>query len=444
MAKLRILALAVSIAAACGAASAQPAAVLDPAQRAQDIAAFRKGFFDLDRAYAPAARAQAQQRLAALEAAKGPMDAARLTVALCQVAALADNGHSTCYYPRPPVVTLGFTALEGGYAVTAAPPGQAELLGARLVAIDGKGMEAIRPALRSLFGGVNGRRDLRGADTLGRPALLHALDLAKTGDTATYRLRLIDGRTAERRLGPTKRGADWATPPAAWALAEPDKAFRWRDAPELDAVVAQMRHNHDEPNQKAADFLKDAEDARVRLGRKNIVLDLRPNGGGDFLSTRDVMLAWPARLPPGGRIVVVMGAETFSAGISSAAYLKQAGGDRVVLAGEAPGDRMSFFAEGRLAPLPNTGAEVLPATQRDDYANGCRGYDDCFVTLAQPGSPTGTPQPAADYLDKTFGRAPLTIPNLDPQIRAPWTVADYVGGRDTAMDAIAACLKRGG
>ncbi len=439
-------ALFVGMAGASGSVVAQTAArTLSPTELAQDIAVFRNGFFDLDRAYSARTRADAERRLSALEKAGVPISTVAFTIAICQIAALADNGHSMCFYPRSQRKTLTFGSIDGEFYVVAAAPEHLELLGARLIAIDGRATRSIAPVLRTLFGGVTARRDARAADVLSRPMYLNALGLTTDTAAATYRLRTPSGRVLERTLSPLPVGPNWVQLPPAdhtpWALQDPHQPFRWRDAPALDAVVVQMRSNLDTENQKIADFLNDAEANRARLGRKNVVLDMRGNDGGDFLLSRDFMLSWPSRVPPAGRFFILIGPSTFSAGMADVAYLKQVGGDRVILVGAAPGDRLTFFAEGHLAHLPNSGVEVLPATQRDDLRTGCRGYSDCYAALAQPGAPTGTPAEEAIYVDKNFGRKPLEVRSLDPDLRAPWTIADYLAGRDPAMAAVAAYLQ---
>lgn len=417
----------------------QPPRMLTSAEQLADIGVFRSGFLDLDRAYAPAARAQAELRLSALQAANQPKTVAEFMVALCQIAALADNGHSVCFYPRGPDMTLRFGLVAGEFHVLGAPPGQEDVLGARLVGVDGQPMASIRSRLRSLFGGIPAHRDLRGTDVLSRPDYLKALGVVSTAYAATYLLSRSSGEMIERRLAPSTHDATWAALPrpgrAPWALQDPSEPFRWRDAPGVNAVIVQLRRNFDAPTRRIADFLAETEAVRQRLGRRHVVLDMRENGGGDFLTTRDFMIAWPSRVAPPGRFLVLTGPATFSAAIASVAYLKQAGGDRVTLIGEPPGDRMMFFAEGRMARLPSTGGDVSPATQRDDFQTGCRGYEDCFAAVAQPGAPTGTPEDLRAIIDAQFGRRPLAVAHLDPDVPAAWTIAHYEAGVDPAMEA---------
>ena len=151
-----------------------------------------------------------------------------------------------------------------------------------------------------------------------------------------------------------------------------------------------------------------------------MVLDMRQNGGGDLNTTRDFMEALPDLVT--GRVFVLMSPWTFSAAISSVGYLEQTAPERVTLVGEGPGDRLEFFAEGRVVTLPNTGASILYATERHDYRTGCRGMGDCHGSVV---------------------RNPIAVPSLAPDIAAAWTFEAYADGRDPGMEAVAEALRGG-
>ena len=411
----------------------------------EDIGIFRSGFLAVDRAYSPSARAEAERRLSTLERRAGSTPPASFAVEICRIVALADNGHSICHAPGDSI-DLSFAPFGDDFFVLKAQPDYADLLGARLLTIDGRSISRIRHAIRSMAGGVPAHRDLLSAPILAKPSLLYALGIAHAAQTATYRLETRDGRIVERQLSTDSHPSSWVNLQSehpAWASQEINEAFRWRDAPELDAVVIQLRQNADRGDRKIAAFLEEAEDAREQLGRKNIVLDMRWNVGGDFLQTRDFILAWPQRMPTPSRFFILIGPSTFSAGIASVAYLKQAGRDRVILIGEPVGDRLMFFAEGnRPTILPHSRIALLAALQRDDFKDGCRHYNDCAVDLAQPGaahappSETLPPEKLAEL--ERSGRKPLEIHSLEPDKQAPWTMQDFLSGRDPGIDTVAA------
>ncbi|TIR89517.1 hypothetical protein, partial [Mesorhizobium sp.] len=272
----RLLALPLLSLLALGHATAQsPDGATSHDAQVEDLKVFRRDFLDVDRSYSSAARVEAASRLQALETAAGPTDATVFAVDLCQIAALADNGHTTCKLPRANGVAMSLLPIDGAFYVIAASPQNSDLLGSRLAGIDGHPAAEVSSALRSLHGGVAAWRDIEATDAIVRPDLLHALGLANAAGDATFRFQTPDGRIIDRKL-------------------------RWRDAPELDGVVAEIRRNVDGKTGKIADFLAEVEAARVRLGRKNLVLDMRFNTGGNLMLTRDALSSWPSRVKPPG------------------------------------------------------------------------------------------------------------------------------------------------
>ncbi len=420
---------------------------IDPVAQREDLAAFERSFLVVDHAYTPAARIEAERRVAALRASIGSISDAKFVMSLSQIVALADNGHTALLSPgsAPEFARVGvrFTVFGEDFYVVRAVAEHADLLGARLVAIDGVPIARLRDSARTLRGGIPAWRD-RGASVLFEsPAFLNAMGLARSATGADYRLQLRDGSTRLVTLsrlanGPAMQGhgpigeldpandaTGWRTllspALAPWALQEFSHVLRRRDAPELDAVVVQLHANVDADGQSIAAFLAASDSIRRATHRKNFVLDMRFNGGGNLQLTREFMSSLPGRLDPGGRIVVLTSPWTFSAAISSTSYLKQAGGDRVTLVGEAPGDRMQFFAEGQPIVLQHSGVMVLMATERHDYLTGCKPFTDCHPPVV---------------------RFPISVKSLAPDVAAPWTLDAYATGRDPGMDAVAKVLKR--
>jgi hypothetical protein len=329
------------------------------------------------------------------------------------------------------------------FHVLAADTALADLLGARLVAIDGKSMNDIRSAGHVLWGGTPAWRDRQLPFLLESPEQMLALGITTAPGAAVFRFALRNGRTVDRRIAaePPNAGREvypttrWLYPEAVdpdrgdwrllgtkeqspWAFQELSQLFRLRVAPELNAVIVQLRANHDGPQPIQA-FLRKASEEIQRVKPRNLVLDLRVNGGGDLNNTRDFVQSLPGLVP--GRIFVLTSPWTFSAAISTTGYLKQAGGGRVTIVGEMVGDRLEFWAEGRLARLPYSGAAMSYSTQRHDYKTGCKPYTDCHGAVV---------------------RNPISVPSLAPDIPAPLTIEDFIAGRDPGMEAIASALAR--
>lgn len=435
----------------------------------EDIKVYREKFLAVDRSFSDEGRAAAEVRLTKLENASNPLSPIEFAVELCRITALADNGHTQCLpagvgravctryadlvaenspwcdlrdpdfeVPEFGRVQIGLRPFGDDFHVVRVPAEHADLLGAKLVAVDGKPIETLRAPLRTFAGGTPAYRDVTAADVLASPQQLHAVGLSARDDSVEYSFTLRNGTTTRRRFSlAADSTVEWQKIPAPdrtpWSLQEPEKAFRHRDAPEIDSLVVKLDQILDTEDQAINAFLADMEKKRETLGRKNIVLDMRANGGGNLLLAREFMIEWPKRVP--GRFYVLTSRDTFSAAIASIAYLKQAGGDRVVIVGEPIGDRLMFFSDGLPVQLPHSGLFFLPAVTRMDYANGCREYTDCFEGIVEAGKPTAT---TLLKLPPDVKRLPLAVGSLEPDVLAPWTIDSWIDGTDPAMEAVKA------
>jgi len=426
--------------------ASSPGAPLTPAAIRADLAFFRERVLGGDKSYTAASKRAAELRVAALEAAADTVHRAWFEIEIARIAALADNGHSNA----PAVmranrfnrVGIRLTPFGEEFYVLGAQPAFADLLGARLVSIDGRAISELRAVARTLTGGTVGWRDRSVGFLLESPELLKALVPTKAADAALYAFELADGKRAERRIaaessdgGPsfspasrwmssTPLGTDarpWKTmltdATAPWSLRDWPQRFRFRAAPEIEGVVVELRQNVDGPGQPIMAFLDSARRMLEQSKPANIVLDMRLNSGGDLNKTRDFVQSLPKLAS--GRIFVLTSPYTFSAAISTVGYLKQAAPDRVSIVGETVGDRLEFFAEGRGVDLPNSGIGIGVATQRHDYRTGCKGFSDCHGNVV---------------------RFPIAVPSLAPDIRAPWTIQAFKAGRDPALEAVAKAL----
>lgn len=419
--------------------------------RRADLARFRSDFLARDRAYTRAARQQAGQRLDSLEARAADIDDTRFALELAQVAALADNGHTWAYggprMARTNRVGLRLAPFGSDFVVLRARQADTDLLGARLVSVDGVPLERLREAAHSLTGGPPAWRDRQAPLFIESPEQLHALGLARAAESAVFVFRTDDGRRVERRLageppGPARpiaevhrlllpevtpdqdAGADtgWRgllpLASAPRSLRDARQPLRWRAAPELDALVVDMRRTFSRDDAPLPAFFEVVREAIARHQPRHLVLDLRLNGGGDLTQARDFAQSLPTLV--NGTVFVLTSPATFSAAISVAGYLKQAAPQRVRIVGEAVGDRLEFFAEGRPVTLAHSGLVLLPATERHDYRDGCRAHTDCHAWVV---------------------RHPIAVASLDPDIAAPWTLQAYRRGEDPAMEAVADALR---
>lgn len=418
----------------------EPTEVAD--QRAGQIAdaEYLAQFPEFDRAYSRSARAQAERMLEQLRAEAGDLSHEQFVLRVAEIAALADNGHTAIgenafkkNTPRLPLRTYPFA---DGLHVVWATPALADLLGARIDAIDGHGIAAIHAATRRYAGGTDAHRQRLLAAMLESPALLHAAGLASSRDALTLRGVLASGAPFEKRieaqerdrsawvsssqrlLFPTWEGAPMqgvmrANDPLPVYLRHSSNLFSLEPLPERGLYIG-LSHNGDTDELPIASFLESAL-ARVRTEHPAyLVVDMRMNGGGDYTTTYAFAQTLP-EIANGAPIYVFTSPWTFSAAITTVAALETAGGDQVIIVGEPVGDRLDFWAEGGTFNLPNAFVQVHYSSGRHVYNGPCPDRATCF------------------WLNERY---PVRVRSLEPDIAAPLTFAAYREFRDPALDAV--------
>jgi hypothetical protein len=189
---------------ACWSCQATPRG--DAALQLDDLAVFERDFFAVDRSYAPAAREEAERRIAVLRANPGGVSDARFVLALAEIAALADNAHTVMvnrgHLPETARVGIRLAPFGDDFVVVRARREHADLLGGRLLGIDEAPIERLRESARTLRGGIPAWRDRWAPILFERPGELHALDLIRSAAQATYRFQLRDGTVRSATLVP--------------------------------------------------------------------------------------------------------------------------------------------------------------------------------------------------------------------------------------------------
>jgi hypothetical protein len=388
-----------------------------------------------DASYTPTARAEAKRLLDTLPSLVS--DAARFELHAARILALGNNGHTALFaaqwtnrYPRSPV-RLGLFA--DGLFVIGAPPAQSDMIGSRAVTINGRPWRQVYDAFDAYQGGRQELRDQFVSYFMETPAMLAAAGLGDSKDTLSLRVELPGGAardlSAAAHMAPVE-GEDKSLlgiplPRAAVAalkgkpplyLTKSDHYYVYERLTDLDA--AYVRVDAIGGSGLSPFFASTLANLQANPP-SNIVLDLRFNMGGDLNRARDFATRLPA-LARGGKLYVITSGRTFSAAIATTGYAKQAAPEKVLIVGEHAGDDLQYWAEGPRTRLAGLGATLLYATERHNYRTGCQEAD-CHGSIRAH---------------------PIRIVTLEPDLPAPLTFATYREGRDPAMEAIAADIRR--
>ena len=419
-----------------------------PTSRLTDLEIAQREYVDRAPAFSPAAQDEAHALIAELRIQAPAMTDAQFLLALARIAALADNGHDMIHIGmgswspklRLPVRMIWFS---DALVIARAAPDAAELLGASIEGIEGLTPDELMQRFRPLQGGIDRYRRWQLSWLFHSPEALHALGIARHPDRLEFRLKLANGRSETRTVvarpiaeippgqaparywipapwdGEREKGWSSAVDPARAPLylLEPDAWFRMIELPDLQALYVQFRSNFDEGESRIAPFVASVSKRLEVSPPKNLILDLRFDTGGDNTQNRDLMREIARRVP--GRIYLLIGNYTFSAGIASAAALKHDGGDKVTIVGAASGDRTHWWSEhGEPVCLPASKGCFSINTGYWNLIDGCRDNPRCY----------------GDQFD-------LAVPTLEPALPAPLTSRDWLSNSDPGMTAIAADLK---
>jgi hypothetical protein len=421
------------LAAAIVASGAYHPAHAQETDRSEDLAAFEEQFLAVDQSFTDEARAEAVERFAALQREASGLSDAEFELAVAEISGLADNGHTGILVGRwaGAFSRLGvrFLITDDGLHVADAVPEYEDLVGAKVLSVGGHDLEALRATWARYFRGRAGRRDNAMYAFLESPEILHAAGLSESPEAVDF---VRDGgRTV--RIGTTET---WPAAEGVWRwipqareiqlseagrvagdplyLQDPEALFRLVELPEAGAVYVQFRANHSFGEGKGMRARATEAATRLReISPSVVIVDQRFNFGGDLNNTRDLMQAIPEIVGPDGHVYAIVSGRTFSAGISSVGYLKQAGGERVTIIGSPVGDPLEFWAEGSPIRLPQSGALIGVATERHNYMTGCQEAD-CHGSIR---------------------RNPIRVQSLEPDVAPEVTYAEVVGGKDPYLEA---------
>ena len=385
---------------------------------------------------------------AKVDEAQPPKSADDLTLTASQALASFDNAHTTLMSPVMHRLPVRLHWTSDALIVVKARPEQAGLIGRRISSLGGKTPEAMLTSMPQLVGGGTASwARYRSEYFYSAPAALAFLG-AKVHD-GSVELRTVDVAGAEETVtlvadaeplpgdpfwdfrnalpGDTHfRTEGWVTllrpeQQLPLYLQETNKLYLLRDLPEQRAVYVRMNGSIDDEGESVAAFTQRALSGVSRSSPQNIIVDFRYNRGGDYTQVLPLVKGLSRAVPPNGRLYLIVGANTFSAGLLAGSQFKHYLADRLTVVGGQVGDTLRFRGEGMIVTLPATHAEAYLGTAWDDAAADCGWFGDCW--------------PPNKFLLHGVG-------SLDPDIRIENSWESYRTGHDLLIEAAFADIKR--
>ena len=333
---------------ACSSSAAQPSA--DPAVAA-DV---RKLAAEMERIhpdlYHSVSRERFQQAVDDLVEQLADLERDEILVELLRIIAMTGerDGHMGLFplvdHQRPvhlaPIRAWVFP--EGFYVV--ASPERPELVGTRIVAIEGRPVEEVAALVRPLVTRDNeSSLILRLPEFMITGEILHGLGLSPSADTVRLTVERMGGERLDATLSTLPGPAYWNLIQHVWApppppgvqtplwLRDPNRPLRFAKLARGRVVYAVYAHTNS-TGAFAASLRTRASNPKV----KRVIVDVRLNPGGDNTAYRSLLDVLRSRLVNRpGRLVLLTGRVTFSAAGNFAAEVDARTRARIV--GEAAG-----------------------------------------------------------------------------------------------------------
>lgn len=268
----------------------------------------------------------------------------------------------------------GYLFAEGLF-VTEAHPDYADLLGAEVLAYDGRPVPEVLAALDPVLTRDNEYGPMAAAPRwLRRSVFLHELGVADDPDKVTVTVRLAGGTVTDvtlrareetpRWLNVRKAPADWPWLPET--LPEPLPAYLraaetpywFADYPEAALLYCQFNGVSDRPDEPLSDFYPRLFRHLEERDLRRLVIDLRWNPGGNTFKALPLVhhVIRNDRINQAGNLFVIIGRGTFSAAQNTATLLNRH--THAIFVGEPTGSSPNFVGETAPFRLPYSGLEA--------------------------------------------------------------------------------------
>ena len=344
---------------------------------------------------------------------------AEIVLGLTRLLVLLDDGHASLNVPIERedlaiALPVQFYLFADGVHVTSATEAHRGLLGAEILAFDGRPVDDVVAAVEPLVCRDHEVRPIEIVPSwLRRTPFLHALGLIDDPGKVTLTTR--DGTVEVRAEADDGKRSDFPTSQRMVLhhdalgdqlplyLRNADAAYWFEVMPDQRLLYVQFNRVANDPDESLAAFADRVADRLEANDVDRLVFDLRWNGGGNTFLVGPLLrsIAGCRRLDRPGGLFLIVGRRTFSAAGNTAKLFEWLGGRNLTIVGEPTGSKPKFIGETVPFTLPYSGLR-------------------CNIS----------------NLDWQ-GITPYDMRSwIAPDLYTPPTYAAYRDGRDPAMDAI--------
>ncbi len=308
-----------------------------------------------------------------LEAAVPRLTDGQLLVGLARLVAMLHDDETYLQFPAEPFFPLDAQWFGGGLYLLTVPAVDRALLGAQVLAVDGRPIAQVMDRIGSVIDYQDpGHLDAAETGVLDDASVLYWLGITRSATSAEFTVRTTAGR---------QQTVLFQAGPVAGNIGQPDLLFSFVSgvahvplplylhdaaAPYWIDVLASQHAVYLKYNQcpGTTGFQQLAAQAVTMLNRNpsyRLIVDLRDNFGGDtgpFGSLLNDIKAYP-QLDRPGRIIGLVNQFTYSAARDDVVALQQA---HVLLMGVPPEDPIDEYGDDQAFQLPDSDITIVYAS----------------------------------------------------------------------------------
>ena len=376
-------------------------------------------------------RAQFDSALSSIDARLPTLARHQVIVELQKLAALIGDGHSNVGPHRDSVIAfhtlpIALYWFEDGIIIRAADSAHANLIGGRIIAINGLPIDSAVARIRPLISRDN-EMGIRAFTPffLVMPEILQATGIV--ADMQRIPLTVAMGARSQTvtlvprssSLFPLLTGdpdRSWVKrpgwvdardgkPEAMW-LSDPTNYYWYKYLPDSRTLYLQINTIQQKPADTLRNYMNRVIAIADSLGAEKFVVDLRLNGGGNGDFNPSIFLPLiKSKYDVPGRLYVLTGRRTWSAAQMLVTEMQKY--TNATFVGEPTASKGNAFGDSYRIVMPNSRVTLRVSTLW------------------------------WQYLDPRDKRS-----MIEPTLRAPLTFADYASGRDPALQAVLATASR--
>lgn len=271
---------------------------------------------------------------------------------------------------------MNFYWFSDGLFVEGTTKSNADILGARILKIEGKPISEVLDAIKLLVPSENDQFfKSRGLYYLGIPEALHAQGITpKLNSSINYTFEK-NGKTFEKAIpatevlqipafyGFTKPEGNWLTARDTSSLPlylkDQNRIYYYEYLPNSKTVYVRHSQIQDEPEMPIAVFYKNLYSFIEKNDVERLILDVRLNGGGNNYLLKPIItgLIETKKINKPGKFFVIIGRRTFSACQNLVNEFTSY--TNAIFVGEPTSENINFYGDNNRITLPNTQTQVL-------------------------------------------------------------------------------------